>query len=227
MVPQHSSMCVIDSPAPPTIRMSLCWAVGTRHKTGKKVVDGVNIMPSLQAMLCIAWVCIKSNGNIFSGWMYINELHISTNEASQTHCNNPVVPTYPVWAYYAHAWQCRCQEDPVSQVVPASRCSAPSNRIWNNMTLPPPKQQIWLRTVFMLITDTGLSTGSWRGHMPSHKEWKKRKKNRYKITRSCNDRIQSLSNYWMAILGYCRRLCVQWNHMCWVWTLSILTSHSR
>ena len=34
-------------------------------------------------------------------------------EATQTHCNNPVVPTYPVWAYYVHG-QCRCQEDPVS-----------------------------------------------------------------------------------------------------------------
>jgi len=35
-------------------------------------------------------------------------------EATQTHCNNPVALTYPVWAYYAHGWQRRCQEDPVS-----------------------------------------------------------------------------------------------------------------
>jgi len=33
-----------------------------------------------------------------------------------------------------------------NQVVPASRGSAPSNRIWNNTTLRSLKQQIWLRT---------------------------------------------------------------------------------
>jgi len=32
-----------------------------------------------------------------------------------------------------------------NQAVPASRGSAPSNRIWN-ITLRSPKQQIWLRT---------------------------------------------------------------------------------
>ena len=36
------------------------------------------------------------------------------NKATQTHCYNPLAPTYPVWAYYAHGWQRRCQEDPVS-----------------------------------------------------------------------------------------------------------------
>ena len=36
------------------------------------------------------------------------------NEATQTHCYNPVVPAYPVWAYYAHGRQRRCQQDPVS-----------------------------------------------------------------------------------------------------------------
>jgi len=77
------------------------------------------------------------------------------NKATQTHCYNPVSPAYPIWAYYAHGRQRRCQEDPVSLPssrlekttigVPASRGSAPSNRIWNNTTLSP-KQQIWLRT---------------------------------------------------------------------------------
>ena len=28
----------------------------------------------------------------------------------QTHCYNPVTPAYPVWAYYAHGRQHRCQE---------------------------------------------------------------------------------------------------------------------
>ena len=41
------------------------------------------------------------------------------NEATQTHCYNPVAPAYPVWAYYVHGRQRRCQEDPVS--LPSSR----------------------------------------------------------------------------------------------------------
>jgi len=41
------------------------------------------------------------------------------NEATQTHCYNPVAPTYPVWAYYAHGRQRRCQDDPVS--LPSGR----------------------------------------------------------------------------------------------------------
>ena len=32
---------------------------------------------------------------------------------------NPVAPAYPIWAYYAHGQQRRCQEDPVS--LPSSR----------------------------------------------------------------------------------------------------------
>ena len=34
-------------------------------------------------------------------------------------CYNPVAPAYPIWAYYAHGRQCRCQEDPVS--LPSGR----------------------------------------------------------------------------------------------------------
>jgi len=41
------------------------------------------------------------------------------NEATQTHCYNPVAPAYPIWAYYAHGRQRRCQEDPVS--LPSGR----------------------------------------------------------------------------------------------------------
>jgi len=33
---------------------------------------------------------------------------------TDTHCYNPVAPAYPIWAYYAHGRQSRCQEDPVS-----------------------------------------------------------------------------------------------------------------
>jgi len=41
------------------------------------------------------------------------------NEATQTHCYNPIAPAYPIWAYYAHGRQRRCQEDPVS--LPSGR----------------------------------------------------------------------------------------------------------
>ena len=41
------------------------------------------------------------------------------NEATQTHCWNPVAPAYPIWAYYVHGRQRRCQEDPVS--LPSGR----------------------------------------------------------------------------------------------------------
>jgi len=40
------------------------------------------------------------------------------NEATQTHCYNPVAPAYPIWAY-ARGRQCRCHEDPVS--LPSGR----------------------------------------------------------------------------------------------------------
>jgi len=43
----------------------------------------------------------------------------ATNEATQTHCYNPVAPAYPVWAHHAHGRQRRCQEDPVS--LPSGR----------------------------------------------------------------------------------------------------------
>ena len=51
--------------------------------------------------ICTEWWCMEAN------------------EATQTHCYNPVAPAYPIWAYYAHGWQRRCQEYPVS--LPSSR----------------------------------------------------------------------------------------------------------
>ena len=41
------------------------------------------------------------------------------NEATQTHCYNPVAPAYLIWVYYAHGRQRRCQEDPVG--LPSGR----------------------------------------------------------------------------------------------------------
>ena len=41
------------------------------------------------------------------------------NETTLTHFYNPVAPTYPVWTYYVHGRERRCQEDPVS--LPSGR----------------------------------------------------------------------------------------------------------
>jgi len=46
-------------------------------------------------------------------------LSTEANEATQTHCCNPVAPAYLIWAYYVHGRQCRCQEDPVG--LPSGR----------------------------------------------------------------------------------------------------------
>ena len=51
--------------------------------------------------ICMEWWCTEAN------------------EATQTHCCNPVAPAYPIWAYYVHGRQCRCQEDPVG--LPSGR----------------------------------------------------------------------------------------------------------
>jgi len=53
------------------------------------------------ASICTEWWCTEAN------------------EATQTHCYNPIVLAYPIWAYYAHGRQRRCQEDPVS--LPSGR----------------------------------------------------------------------------------------------------------
>ena len=50
---------------------------------------------------------------------YVTPQVISRNEATQTHCYNPVAPAYLIWAYYAHERQRRCHEDPVAPPPPA------------------------------------------------------------------------------------------------------------
>ena len=42
-----------------------------------------------------------------------------TKQRKLTAIIHPIVPAYPVWAYYAYGRQCRCQEHPVSP--PSSR----------------------------------------------------------------------------------------------------------
>jgi len=87
--------------------------------------------------ICTEWLCTEAN------------------EAIQTHCYNPVAPAYPIWAYYAHGRQRRCQEDPVS--LPSGRLekttrSSPHHVVQHRptgsetTTLRSLKQQIWLRT---------------------------------------------------------------------------------
>ena len=34
--------------------------------------------------------------------IFRNDDGTEANEATQTHCYNPIAPAYPVWAYYAH-----------------------------------------------------------------------------------------------------------------------------
>ena len=51
--------------------------------------------------ICTEWWCMEAN------------------EATQTHCYNPIAPAYPIWAYYVHGRQRRWQEDPVS--LPSGR----------------------------------------------------------------------------------------------------------
>ena len=44
---------------------------------------------------------------------------MEANEATQICCYNPVAPAHPIWAYYVHGRQRRCQEDPVG--LPSDR----------------------------------------------------------------------------------------------------------
>jgi len=112
------------------------WLLSSRVKHTWAIAALISLTNTALVPICLEWWCTEAN------------------EATQTHCYNPVAPAYPVWAYYAHGRQHRCQEDPVGPlrqtgednwVVPASRGSAPSNRICNT-SLCSPKQQIWLRT---------------------------------------------------------------------------------
>jgi len=110
------NMCIL----PIFLYGSDCWAIS---KTDACRIDALDqwclrmLLWHQMVPICTEWWCIEAN------------------KATQTHCCNPVVPTYPLWAYYAHGRQCRCQEDPVSlfsggleknHAVPASRGSVVS-----------------------------------------------------------------------------------------------------
>ena len=63
--------------------------------------------------------CTRPEVAAYAAWhqmvpTYLERWCTEANEATKTHCNNPVTSTYSVWAHCVHVWQCRCQEDPVS-----------------------------------------------------------------------------------------------------------------
>ena len=76
-----------------------CWAIS---KTDARRIDALDQW-RLRMLLDIKWYQFVRN----------DEVRRLTKQP-KTHCYNPVAPAYPIWAYYAHGQQCRCQEDPVS-----------------------------------------------------------------------------------------------------------------
>jgi len=78
--------------------------------------DSLKDSAALRFICLMRYICIFAHRHhiLFSCYQYFNILPV-VNEATETHCYNPVAPAYPVWAYYAHG----CQEDPVS--LPSGR----------------------------------------------------------------------------------------------------------
>ena len=86
------NMCIL----PIFLYGSDCWAMS---KTDSRKIDALDQW-CLRILLCIRWYQFLRNDEC-----------TEANEATQTHCYNPVAPAYRVWAYYAHGQQRRCQED--------------------------------------------------------------------------------------------------------------------
>jgi len=79
-----------------------CWAISKMDARKIDVLDQWCLCAWHQMVpICTEWWCMEAN------------------KATQTHCYNPVVPAYPIWAYYVHGRQRRCQEDPFS--LPSGR----------------------------------------------------------------------------------------------------------
>ena len=89
---------------------------------------------------------------------------MEANEATQIRCYNPVAPAHPIWAYYVHGRQRRCQEDPVG--LPSDRLEKTTRSSLHHVAQHRPtgsettphslKQQLWLRTAVC---------GGWCRHM--------------------------------------------------------------
>jgi len=84
------------------------------------------------------------------------------NEATQTHCYNPVAPAYLVWAYYEHGRQRRCQEDPVS--LPSGRLEKTTRSSRHHMAQHRPTGSETTPSYAPEPADFALC-GGWRRHM--------------------------------------------------------------
>ena len=84
--------------------LAQCWAIS---KTDARKIDALNQW-CLRMLLGIKWYLFVWNNDV---WRLTKQ--------PKLYCYNPIAPAYPVWAYYAHGRQCRCQEDPVS--LPSGR----------------------------------------------------------------------------------------------------------
>ena len=79
-----------------------CWAIS---KTDARKIDALNQW-CLRMQLGIKWYQFLRNDDV-------------RKLTKQPKLYNPVATAYPIWAYYAHGRQCRCQENPVS--LPSGR----------------------------------------------------------------------------------------------------------
>ena len=94
-----------------TITLEL-FEISSWNFYGSKLVDARKIDAldqwCLHMLLGIKWYLFVWNNDV---WRLTKQ--------PKLYCYNPIAPAYPVWAYYAHGRQCRCQEDPVS--LPSGR----------------------------------------------------------------------------------------------------------
>jgi len=97
-------------------------------------------MPSQRSWSCTTRVSYQYSCMVWTAGRYLRRTHVRSMHSTSGVCvcclasngtnlygmmmyggyrSNPVMPAYPIWAYYAHGRQCRCQEDPVS--LPSGR----------------------------------------------------------------------------------------------------------
>jgi len=148
---------------------------------------------------CLRWThedqCTRPVVSAYAAWHHMVPICTEwwcteANEATQTHCYNPVAPAYPIWAYYAHGWQRRCQEDSVSlpfgrleKTTRSSPHHVAQHRPTGSETTPPyaprssrfgsaPSNRIWNNTTLrspkqQIWLRTALCRG-WCRHMVLH-----------------------------------------------------------
>ena len=82
-----------------------CWVIS---KTDARKIDALNHW-CLRMLLSIKWYQFVRN----------DDVRRLTKQPKLTAIIHPFVPAYPLWGYYVHERQRRCQEDPVS--LPSGR----------------------------------------------------------------------------------------------------------